>query len=155
MSDTEIKLGVGFSKVKFGMSEKEVIELLGQPEETEEMRFEDGGMANIYYYDELGLSLSFESEEDFRLMEVSFEDEDFTVKNLLHVGVSKIALPEIFKKLDLSKPELEDLTSEGFPGKELYTFEDENMNVWLDDEEVSSIQIGPLWTDDDTISWPK
>jgi hypothetical protein len=154
MSDTEIKLGVGFSEVKFGMNEKEVVELLGQPDETEEMRFEDDGLAIIYYYDELGISLSFESEEDYRLMEISFEDEDFNIKGLLQVGVNKIALPEIFKKLGLSEPHHEDLESEGFPGKEIYTFEDENLNIWLDEEEVSSIQIGPLWEDDDNISWP-
>ncbi len=74
MSDAEIKVGIGFSKVRFGMTEEEVIELLDQPDETEEMRFEDGCTAIIYYYDELGISLSFESEEDFRLMEISFED---------------------------------------------------------------------------------
>jgi hypothetical protein len=154
MSDTEIKLGIGFSKVKFGMTEEEVIELLDQPDETEEMRFDDGATAIIYYYDELGISISFESEEDFRLMEISFEDEEFSIKGLLKVGVSKIALPEIFKKLGFSEPEHEKLDDEGYPGKEVYTFDDENLNIWLDDEEVTSIQIGPFWEDDSIIKWP-
>jgi hypothetical protein len=154
MSDTEIKLGVGFSKVKFGMSEKEVVELLDQPDETEEMNFEDGGKAIIYYYDEIGISLSFESDEQFKLMEISFEDEEFTIKGLLKVGLKKEKLADIFKKLELSEPEYEDLTDEGFEGKEIYTFDDENLNVWIDEGEVASIQIGPLWVNDETISWP-
>ena len=154
MSDNEIKIGVGFSQVKFGMTEEQVIELLDQPDETEEMTFEDGGNAIIYYYDELGVSLSFESEEDYRLMEISFEDEEFSVKGLLKVGLKKAKLPEIFKQLGLSEPTLEDLAADGYPGKEVYTFDDENLNVWIDDAEVSTIQIGPLWIDDETISWP-
>ena len=154
MSDTEIKIGVGFSQIKFGMTEQQVRELLDEPDETEEMRFEDGGSANIYYYDELGISLSFEEEENFRLMEISFEDEEFSVKGLLNVGVQKSDLPEIFKKLGLSEPTHEDLAEEGYEGKELYTFDEENLNIWIDEDEVSSIQIGPLWKDDETISWP-
>jgi hypothetical protein len=154
MSDSEIKLGVGFSKIKFGMTEKEVVEFLGQPDETEEMNFDDGGTAIIYYYDEVGVSLSFESEEDFRLMEISFEDEEFSIKNLLKVGVKKAELPKIFKQLELSNPEFETLEEEGFEGKEIYSFDDENLNIWIDEDEVASIQIGPLWVNDDTISWP-
>lgn len=154
MSDTEIKIGVGFSQIKFGMTEEQVIELLDQPDETEEMTFEDGGNAIIYYYDELGISLSFESEEEYRLMEISFEDEEFALKGLLKVGIKKSKLPEIFGKLGLSEPTLENLEADGYPGKEVYTFDDENLNVWIDDEEVSTIQIGPLWLDDENISWP-
>lgn len=154
MSDTKIKLGIGFSKIKFGMTEKEVVELLDHPDETEEMRFDDGGKAIIYYYDDLGLSFSFESEEDYRLMEIAFEDEDFSISDILKVGLAKENLPDIFEKLSLSEAEYEDLTNEGFPGREIYTFEEENLNVWVEDGIVSSLQIGPFWIDDDTIKWP-
>ncbi|MBN2165092.1 MAG: hypothetical protein JW717_02330 [Marinilabiliaceae bacterium] len=155
MSNTEIKLGIGFSEVKFGMSEKEVVELLDQPDETEEMRFEDGAKAIIYYYDDLGISLSFESEEDYRLMEIAFEDGDFAIKDILKIGVKKDELPAIIKKLGLSTPEVENLASEGFPDRDIMSFDDENLNIWLEDDEVVSLQIGPLWVDDDTISWPE
>lgn len=155
MSDTEIKIGIGFSQIKFGMTEKEVVELLDHPEETEEMRFEDGGKAIIYYYDELGMSLSFESEEDYRLMEIAFEDEGFAIKDILKVGINKDELPAIIEKLGLSTPETEDLANEGFPDREIISFEDENLNIWIEEDKVASLQLGPLWIDDETISWPE
>jgi len=150
---TTIIPGVGFDNIKFGMSEDETITLLGKPDEIEVQEMEDGESVNIYYYDDIGVSMSFDSMEDFRLVELAFDDSRYTMEKNFFPGMSK----ELFFEhaTELGDYYVEDLSAEGSDVTELYVFEDKNINVWLREGVVDTIQIGPLWSDDENISWPE
>jgi len=149
---TTIVPGVGFGDLKFGMSEEEVVGLLGKPDEIEVQEMDDDESINIYYYDNIGISMSFDSMEEFRLVEFAFDDSRFVLENELFPGMTK----ELFLKHaeELGDYDVDDLTGEDSDVTELYVFEDKNINVWIKDGVVDTIQIGPFWSDDENIKWP-
>lgn len=144
----------GFGSIKFGMEEHEVSNYLGDPDETEVQNYGDDGEANVLYYDELGLSMSFDNEEAYRLVEISFEKEIFVLHDTIKVGMFKDDFLAALPKLNMGEYELEDLNEDGFEDMQQYTFEKENVNIWFEGDQISTIQIGPEFVDDDTIRWP-
>ncbi|MCG8580791.1 MAG: hypothetical protein MI866_12790 [Bacteroidales bacterium] len=146
---------IGFGSIKFGMEEHEVSNYLGDPDETEVQDYGEGAEANVLYFDEMGVSMSFDKEEDYKLVEISFETESFLLHDAIKVGMPKTDFLASLEKLDMGDYDLEEMTDDGFDDKELYVFEKENINIWMDEEAVSSIQIGPEWVDDETIRWPE
>jgi hypothetical protein len=144
--------GQGFGDIKFGMTENEVIDKLGKPDEIEVQEMDDNEVVNVYYYDELGLSVSFDSLEEFRLVEMSFDDNIYTLENNFYPGMSRDLFLE--HAGELGEYEMEDLAEEDTDVNELYTFEDKNVNIWITDGIVDTIQIGPFWSDDDNVKWP-
>ncbi len=145
---------IGFGNIKFGMEEHEVSNYIGDPDETEVQSYGDGAEATVLYYDEIGISMSFDKEENYRLVEISFELDNFILHNAIKIGMSKEDFLAELENLDMGEYDLEDMTDEGFEDKQLYVFEKENINIWMDDDKVTSIQIGPEWVDDETIRWP-
>ena len=145
----------GFGNIKFGMEEHEVSNFLGDPDETEKQDYGNGDEAIVLYYDELGISMSFDKEEDYRLVEISFENEKYVLHNSIHVGMTKEDFLSKLKETDMGDYDLDDMSDEGFDDKALYTFDKENINIWMDDDAITSIQIGPEWADDETIKWPE
>ncbi len=146
---------VGFGSIKFGMEEHEVSNYLGDPDETEVQDYGDGAEANVLYFDEIGISMSFDKEADYKLVEISFENSNYALHNKIKVGMSKEDFLAALKELNMGEYEVEDMKEDGFDDKELYTFDEENINIWLDDDAITSIQIGPEWVDDETIRWPQ
>ncbi len=157
--DKKIIPGQGFDKIKFGMTRDAVIKVLGKPDEiAEDQNYSDSNDANelttVFYYDELGLSLSFDKQEKYRLTEISFEDADFALGSVRTGMTKKDALAKI-EKLGLGTPEEDYLEPEDNPDElELYTIYDANISLWFSQNELTTIQIVPNWIDDDTIAWP-
>jgi len=150
---TTIVPGVGFDNLKFGMSEEEVVDMLGKPDEIEVQEMEDEELMNIYYYDELGVSVSFDSMADFRLVEMAFDDSRYTMEKNFFPGMSKQLFIEHAE--ELGDFEVEDLADEDADVTGLYVFEEKNINVWIKDGVVDTIQIGPFWKDDENVAWPE
>lgn len=146
---------IGFGSIKFGMEEHEVSNYLGDPDETEVQDYGNGAEANVLYFDEMGISMSFDKEEDYKLVEISFETENFILHDAIKVGMSKDDFLARLNSLDMGEYDLEDMHEDRFDDKELYVFEKENINIWLDEDAITSIQIGPEWVDDETIRWPE
>jgi hypothetical protein len=51
--------------------------------------------------------------------------------------------------------EYEDCSSEESPSHELLSSDSLGMNFWFDEDQLSEIQWGPLFVDDETIDWPE
>ena len=146
---------IGFGSIKFGMEEHEVSSYIGDPDETEVQNYGHGGQANVLYYDEFGLSMSFDSEEDFRLVEISFENDRFILHNAIKPGMSKEDFLSALENLDMGEYEVEEIEEDEFENMVQYIFEKENINIWIEDDKLTTIQIGPEFVDDDTIRWPQ
>lgn len=155
MSDVkEIKLGWGFAKIKLGMSEKDILAILGPPEEVEEQEYSDGGIAKTLYYNDEGFDLTFESEDEYKLSYMSFYDEKFLLGQKVHTGMTREQVLKAVTGLGFSEPDTEDISNNEDPNQELISYDDENCNLWFTDEILDEIQIGPFWQDDDTPIWP-
>lgn len=152
---------VGFDKVRFGQTREQVLAILGQPDEIEEdQQYGDSPeeKTTIFYYDELGLSLSFEKEEGYRLMEISFDAADFVLCNSIRVGMSFDEVMNAAKTLNLGEGWEEDVSDlvDSTENVKVWAYEDSNVDFYFEDDVLSTIQIGPEFTEDgNSIVWPK
>ncbi len=150
----DIVPGKGVGNILLGMNKKEVEDILKLPDNTEEFTYEDGETSCTYFYDELKLDLTFESDDDDRLSFISIAGEQFTLGKKIKIGDTKENVIKFCKALSYSDPEEEDMSNEEDPNQILLTLDNENINLWFTDNLLDEIQIGPFWQDDDTPIWP-
>jgi hypothetical protein len=155
MENTEIVPGRGVGKVLLGMTKEQVEEIIGKPDEFEEVDYDDGESAVTWFYYDLQIDLNFESEDDFRLSFISAEKEKHHIGGKIKVGMAKQDVLNGCKELGLSTPEVEDFSSDDVPNQQLIALEKENLNLWFTDGKLDEIQFGPFWKDDETPIWPK
>jgi len=144
---------VGFADIKFGMSEDEVVSILGPAAQRETEQFDDGSNDITLRYAKPGVDLTFYSEDDFRLGTITFftpnykvlgnaiigEDEAVFVGNASNRGFDDLTLEDDFEDLD-SKD---------------YFSEKYGISFWVCEGKVDSITIFPEYGDDDEVIWPK
>lgn len=151
----EIILGRGFGNIKLGMTCKEVECIMGSPDEIEEYDYSDAENSVTYLYYGLGVDLTFESEEEYRLSYISFEKPSFRLSNKIKTGISKDKTMKLCRSLFNTEPEIEDMSDEISKNHKLLSYENENVNFWFTDDTLDEIEIGPFWKDDDTPIWPE
>ncbi|MEZ4888248.1 MAG: hypothetical protein R3E32_26195 [Chitinophagales bacterium] len=151
-----VKLGTGIGDIKFGMVSSDIVNILGQPDDTEQETHDDGSTTQTLVYEELGLLFDFGSVDNFKLTSVSINAEDITVERLIRVGLSKQKVFDFVENLEWGEPELEDISPEDDDVViEVIWFDKVNVSIWLEDDEVYEIEFGPFWKNDDTFIWPK
>jgi len=146
--------GKGVGNILLGMRRKDVEKILGQPDDKEEITYDDGETSCTYYYFDLQMDLTFESDDDDRLSFISVEGENFNLMDKIKIGESKEKVIQHCKELSFSLPEEEDMSSDDVPNQILVALDNENINFWFTDNKLDEIQIGPFWQDDDTPIWP-
>lgn len=142
MKDKTIYLNKGVGKLEFGLTEDAVKEMLGAPDDEDVMEHEDGTLSRHLMYYDLGLYLSFDSEDDYTLADIELDLDDYVLDNTIRVGSSKKKLLEYLQGQGYDV-QPEDVSTEEEPNQELVAIEDLGVNFWLEDEEVTSIQITP------------
>lgn len=152
--DSEIILGQGFDDIKLGMEREEVLAILDSPSYIDEYAHDTGGEAHTYYYDDIGVELTFESEDDFRLSYISVSNDRFHLKQSIRNGQTMDEVLKLVKHIGFSEAEVEDVSESDDENHELVSFEPENLNLWFIDGILDEIEIGPFWRDDDTPIWP-
>ncbi len=157
MENKEILPGIGLSSIKFGMTRPEVEKVLGKPDEQEISSYsdDDENMNDSWVYHELGLDLSFDEDDDWRLVILSVSSEDYTLMGKDLMGMAMDDLMNELTDLKIEDLEIEDMSSEENPDHKLISSEATGLNFWLQDGELEEIQWGPNFIDDDTIDWPK
>jgi hypothetical protein len=146
--------GKGIGNIRLGMTKAEVEKILGSPDDQEVIEYEDDESSCTFYYFDLEIDLTFESEDDDRLCFISVENEKFSLEDKIRIGQNKEEVIKYCKELKYSEPELEDLSSEDIPNQELLSLDNENINFWFTDNCLDEIQIGTFWKDDETPIWP-
>ncbi len=143
MKDKNINLEKGVGKLEFGQSEDDVKLILGQPDETDTMEHEDGTTSLHFMYYDLGLYLSFDSEDDFKLSDIEVDSDDFVLENAIRVGSTKDELFNYLKRKGHTNPVVEDISTDEDPNLELVAVDELGANFWLEEGEIKSIQVGP------------
>ncbi|MCG8702131.1 MAG: outer membrane protein assembly factor BamE [Bacteroidales bacterium] len=150
----EIKLGYGLGLLKFGMTRKEVEELLGKPDETEQYNYADDINTEAWHYDEHEFSVSFDEEEDWRLITIAISSEDCEFRGKKLIGMSQDETIAQIKELNIKDFEIEDCSTDDYPNHELIAVDELCINFWFDEGMLSEIQWGPFYLDDDNVDWP-
>jgi hypothetical protein len=156
LKKSELTPGVGFGRLKFGMSTKDVESLLGAPEHMENPD-EDGDI--IYIYDKIGINfLSFDKENDFRLTtielnrnsraflwDVNIFDQPFIQIEQL-VAANGYSLTFVDSYIDEDNDENSEI---------LYKIDPLRLTFYFDkSKKLREICIGVAFNKNDEIEWP-
>lgn len=152
----EIKPGEGLGQLKFGMTTNQVKKIIGEPDEVETYSYEteEGELSETWHYDALELSISFDEEEDWKLISIAVSSPEVTLKGHKLINLQRGDLLKVLEGMDLGPLEYEDWSSAESPNHKLITAENIEVNFWLDDDILSEIQLGPQFDEKDDIKWP-
>jgi len=143
---------VGFDKVRFGQSEKQVTLLLGKPDDISRVSYTDNSVSIVLQYFDLGVELDFSSDHDFLLGAITFHSNEHVLNGVDLIGLNEsgfiMRAKMIFSDLKLDD-DFKDIDSKD------YISDLNGISFWLDNEIVESISIFPEYKDDDeTPNWP-
>ncbi len=145
------KTGVG--NVRLGWTVEQVKEQFGVPNDEYEESYSDGKVAKILEYTALGMELSFDEEDNFRLTCITVYNETSTLFGIPIIGLSETAFLERISELTGSKPTIED-DADSF-GKEYYVGSLE-MLFWIHDNKLINICILPKFdAEGNNPIWPE
>jgi len=144
-----VKPSVGFDQVKFGMTELEVIALLGKPDLIA-VDDDDDDQNIVYQYNDLKAKLTFYTNENNRLSYIRTTNPNAVINN---INIIDQPLNIVLNGLKTSKSDWEE---------ELYFSFNAyfNQKMWLTLHEefgrVTTIEMGTTYINDtDEINWPK
>lgn len=148
--------GYGLGELKFGSTRDEVKALLGEPDavECESNSDDEDDVTESWHYDSLELSMSFDQEEDWRLVTFAVTSDFYTFEDESFIGMSKSDLESSMEKLDVEDLDVE-INEDKTATHELYFSEELALNFWVEDDKVTEVQWSLLFIDEDTIDWPE
>jgi hypothetical protein len=151
----EIRLGKGLGSLTFGNTRDVVKALIGAPTDIERYSLSDGDCdaTEAWHYDELDLSLSFDEEYDWRLSSIAVSSEEYTLEGVSLIGRKKEDVLEEFNKRQWGEPEEDEEVSEDDPQNCLIHIDKGSMSLWFENDELTEVQIGPFYKNDEII-WP-
>ena len=155
--EKKIKLGYGFDRMHFGLTVQQVETLLGKPDDYEkEQRFGDGpdDVMDILYYDELGISLSFDKSNSYRMTEIMIDSPAFSLDKI-KVGMEEEKVVEIAECMEIGDWYEEELDGEGEEESAAITFDEAGLTLWFDRGVLVSMQMSAQYDEQDNIIWPK
>ena len=96
----EIKPGYGLGNLKFGMTRAEVKLMLGEPSFIDKYSHSDSAddLTESWEYDDLGLSISFDEEENWKLIMISITSDFYELNGVSLIGLKE---KELLMKLSL------------------------------------------------------
>jgi len=149
-----INPGTGLGTLKFGMSRTEITAVLGEPDDVDVFTDEEESNTESWHYDEVELSVSFEEAENWKMTAIAVSDPNFTLNDQKLIGLEREALIEKLTSMNLGELSYEDWSSAEMPDHKLISIDALSLNFWMEFDELTEIQWGPLFGEDDEIIWP-
>jgi len=152
----EIIAGQGLGVVKFGMTREQVTMILGKADEEEQFSYsdEDDDLTEAWHYDEHDISLTFDQQELWRLVTIAVSGGDYKFQGKNLIGLDSEALVITLQELGHKNLETEDVSDDETPNHIVISHEESGMVFWLENNEVTEIQFGPMFVNEETIDWP-
>jgi hypothetical protein len=137
----EVNLKNGIDKLLFGMKQKDVVSLYGNPNR----QFEDEDANLIYIYNEEKLRLTFYADEEFKLGYIISSNTNLQILNQKVIGLN---CEEIKRSLPFKNWEIENFDS---------TTNHFNESNWLilqsEFDVVIRVELGAIINDKDEVDW--
>ena len=139
------------------ISKKDFVEKeLGEPDTIDSFENEDPdlGESHVWHYDAASLSFTFEEIDEFKLSMISVNSDEYLLRDLIAIGMSKEDVLDALDELNLTEYAEEDHSNEENPNHSLVAVDEKSLYLWFDDEVLTEIQWFPYYTDDEEIIWP-
>ncbi|PJB15051.1 MAG: hypothetical protein CO118_05440 [Flavobacteriales bacterium CG_4_9_14_3_um_filter_32_8] len=154
---TDIKIGKGLGDIQFGCTKDKLKHLLGEPEEIDTYNAsgdEDEFLTETWHYDEYEFSVSFDEEDNWKLTTFSISSPACKLNGHQLIGMEIDDVIQLLEEANLGDNELEDLSDDTIEQK-LLCYLAASLNLWFEDDKLSEIQWGVLWSDEDTPIFPE
>ena len=153
----EIIPGTGIGDIRYGISEKELIDILGRPDKVDESEYLEGtgDWHRELWYSQRNLTFTFDSEDDFRLGVVTVMGSGYALygKQLFGLELSKVRSILVSETSEIAK--YEDWSSEELPEHELLIHDGLQIMFWFDFGVLSQMQCSYFFEqDNNTVIWP-
>ncbi len=137
--DRNIVLGKGVGKINFQMTKSQVEALLGKADEIENFSYSDSAedLTEVWHYDELDLSMSFDEEYNYTLTTIAISSDQFTLEGKHVMGKAKTEILSELNKLELGDYYTEDFEDE----ITMIFFEQFGLHLWFEQDVLNEIQI--------------
>jgi hypothetical protein len=140
----EIKLKAGMGELLFGMQEKDVKDVYGEPDR----KFKDDDKNNIFLYNDKKLRLTFYQDEDFRLGYIISSNPDLKLFGANVIG-------QKWEKVNglLTEKNITSLEQETFDTVDNYFNEGNWVIFQVEFNEVTRIELGATINSKDEFDW--
>jgi hypothetical protein len=131
--------------------------MLGEPSFIDKYSHSDSAddLTESWEYDDLGLSISFDEDENWKLIMISINSDFYELNEVSLIGLKEKELLAKLEAMNLGDLDLEDCSDLGSDEQKVIEVEEKAINFWLIDDALDEIQWSPFFIDDDTIDWPK
>lgn len=152
----EIQIGKGLGEIHFGISKSELIKIVGEPNEKDLYNAsdeEDGFLTETWHYDDNEFSVSFDEEDGWKLTTITTSNSEVSILGENLIGENQKKVLDFLNGKNLGDYEIDDLSDDSINQK-VVSYIESSLNLWFIDNELSEIQWGVLWKDEDTPIWP-
>ncbi|PZF72546.1 hypothetical protein [Taibaiella soli] len=150
----EIRLGQGLGKLIFGMTRDQAKAILGAPSEKEKYSLsDDGDDTEAWHYDDLGLSLSFDQENEWKLTSIAVSSEDYKLEGEVLIGREMEEILDSISKKDWGEPEEDEEVAEESPEHRLLHIDEATLSLWFENGVLTELQWGPFY-ENESVKWP-
>ena len=101
------------------------------------------------------IELSFDEEEDWKLIMISVNDDFYELEGRSLIGLFQEGLIKELDEMDLGEWSLEDCSEDDNEDQKVIEIEEKSINFWINDGVLDEIQWTPFFIDEDTIDWPE
>ncbi|HFA51545.1 MAG TPA: hypothetical protein ENJ95_21225 [Bacteroidetes bacterium] len=150
-----IKLGEGVGSLIFGIKENEAVNILGIPANKEEYSYPDESKRLIISYDSPKISLSFDSEDEYKLVAIDVEDNKINIEGLSLIGKDLEWAIRNLESKGFESPIIESISTQECPNSMILFYEKSGISLNFIDYICVSYSIAPLWINEEEIKWPK
>lgn len=149
--------GIGLGQIKFGISEKHLIAILGKPFFVKEGEYiENNGDYNRELFYKEDLSFTFDSEDGYRLGLITIRHRGHTLFGRDLFGLPVETVKSFISKEASEVPKFKDWSCDDVLNHISLDYNKLGLTFWFDDEILDEIQCSYIFLDDDnTINWPK
>ncbi|USD20465.1 hypothetical protein MJO52_15475 [Microbulbifer variabilis] len=151
-----IEPGVGIGEIKYGIFEKDLIRILGNPDRIEKGEYVEGSgdWHRVLWYSHKNLSFTFDKEDDYRLGVITVMGSGYPLFGKDLFNLPKNTVRDFITKVTNEIPKFEDHSFDSDP-HECLDHNSLGIIFWFDSGDLSEMQCSYLFeTDNETVKWP-
>ena len=153
----KIQPGIGIGSIKYGITEDELIQILGKPDKIDEEEYveESGDWHRVLWYSPRNINFTFDKEDNYRLGIITIMGSGYPLFGRELFGLPRNTVKQFIVKATMEIPKFEDWTWDEEEAHECLRHDGLGILFWFDSGNLSEMQCSYLFeSDNETIIWP-
>lgn len=152
-----IKPGIGFDQIKFGITELELISIIGKPDKVDECEYVKGNREwhRVLWYFAQNIHFTFDKDDNYRLGTITIMGSGYSLfdKELFSLPLETVKRFLVMQTSEI--PKVEDWTFDNEVSHICLDHDGLGIIFWFDDGNLSEMQCSYLFqSDNETVIWP-